>query len=998
MRSKEELQRALQKVGDLGALRFLIGQQDAVEQNLEARVPTRHETSERLGNRPSQACLLDFNSRNRWRSWNLGESVEVLPYGVLRVDEQSSRAFASSRVLRLEANSVYEIQFEHSCLGSDSGIYLTVTSVDAEAKADYFRSNYLPIPVSREERYDGDHQRLCFRSGPKPAQITINLCKKSQKSSFLIGCEKLKLLKADRSRTAVHFDEDISQKVIASLASIPGRLDCLERTVRSLYDQVDLVRVFLNGYTQVPDFLTNDPKIVIAQSQVYGDQGDRGKFFWADSTAPGVQLVCDDDLEYPPDYAERMTESLKRYDWQCVVGVHSALLRQPITDYYHQDQRRVWHFRNGLSADRFCHILGTGTAAYHSEYVSISRHDFAYRNMADIWLARVAANRAIGLVACARPHNWVRQLDTDGHSIYEHSTGAIEACTNTGEIQTAILKNTRPLTVPRNILSRPKVVLGIKTYNRVDYLRDCVESFLKTRNPDYQWVLIVADDGSTDNTKAYLRQLQPEVELHVIENSRRYAVGQSNTIYELAQSIGFDYGFNIDDDLVFTKPGWDKLYLKAIYASGYSHLVHRHIRHARNLLANQDMARDFPDPVYDPSLTCVAYGDSHFDLGTGSLVTFTPQTLEKVGYGDEANFPIRGQWHVDYHIRCARAGCNEVNHLFDALDSNNYLEIQNYLSEDYRCAIPWGEEYKKTKSPQELERRRKVMTDVSRVYVPPPKNEKSAGFQLGQVQIDKVYVLNLDRRPGRWKSLSESASKVGIPVERFPAVDGSDPEVRAQYEEYARRPLVSVPEKIRIDNTRKLRCSGAHHMARVAFFEQKKKRKAIGSPGAWGYLLTMIAILRDAITSGYETILVLDDDARFHKDMKQLANAQSSSLPQNWLLWQLGALQYNWSENAINWREPCFYLCNGSSVGSHATVLRAEVLPLILNECERLDLPYDEGPLFWPKALYPAACLTSYPNLVIQDVTDSDISDATAQQKQKESIYDTYRWNPEVYI
>jgi len=998
MRSKQELQRALEELGDIGALKYLLEREEDGGQGSEIRVPGGTGSWRQSAHQTPLASLLRGRGCDRWDSWSLNQGVEMLPYGVLRLPAGSSGLLASSGVLRLEPNTVYKVFFKYNCSDPAAKIYVTITPHDAVAKADYFRANRLPVPVSQEGYNDTGGRSLYFRTGARAELVTVNLCINSWDSALFLGVDGIGVLKSDPPRAATHFEANRSWRIFASLASIPGRVSCLERTVRSLYDQVDMVRVFLNEYPDVPDFLKNDPKIQVARSQIFGDQGDSGKFFWSDSTESGVQLICDDDLEYPPDYAERMTESLKRHDWKCVVGVHSALLRQPITDYYHQNQRRVWHFRNGLSADELCHVLGTGTVAYHSEYVSLGRHDFAYRNMADIWLARVAVNRGVGLVGCARPHNWVRQLNTNGHSIYEQSLHALDACMNTGKMQTAILKHSRPLTVPRCALLRPKVVLGIKTYNRLDYLQDCIESFLKTRSLDYQWVLIVADDGSKDGTKAYLRQLVPDVELHVIENSRRYAVGQSNTIYELAQSIGFDYGFNVDDDLVFTRTGWDKLYINAIEESGYSHLVHRHIRHAKNLLSNQDIGRNLPDPVYDSSLTCVAHGDCHFDLGTGSLVTFTPETLERAGYADEANFPIRGQWHVDYHIRCARAGCNEVKHLFDALDSNNYLEIQNYLREDYRCAIPWGDEYKKTKDPEELERRMKIMADVSRIYVPPPKYEKKTGFQLGQVWVDKVYVLNLDRRSDRWQSILGSAKKVGIPVERFPAVDGSNPEVRARYEEYAQRPLVSVPKEFRINNTRDLRSSAAHHMARVAFFEQNLKRKAIGSAGAWGYLCTMIAILRDAIDSGYETILVLDDDCRFHKEMKRFVGVQSQHLPEDWLIWQLGALQYNWSESAIDWRGDDLYSCNGTSVGSHATVMKYEVLPLVLNECERLDLPYDEGPLFLPKAAYPGRCFTSYPNLVIQDVTDSDISDSTAQQKEKEGIYSTYRWDAELYV
>ena len=56
-------------------------------------------------------------------------------------------------------------------------------------------------------------------------------------------------------------------------------------------------------------------------------------------------------------------------------------------------------------------------------------------------------------------------------------------------------------------VKKKKIVLGITTYNRCDYLQACLESFLQTRNTDHEWVVIVADDGSTDDTLEYLENL-----------------------------------------------------------------------------------------------------------------------------------------------------------------------------------------------------------------------------------------------------------------------------------------------------------------------------------------------------------------------------------------------------------------------------------------------------------------------------------------------------------
>ena len=52
--------------------------------------------------------------------------------------------------------------------------------------------------------------------------------------------------------------------ITAQIASIPDRVETLKRTVNSLINQVDLLFVALNNYEEVPDFLTNNRKIVYA--------------------------------------------------------------------------------------------------------------------------------------------------------------------------------------------------------------------------------------------------------------------------------------------------------------------------------------------------------------------------------------------------------------------------------------------------------------------------------------------------------------------------------------------------------------------------------------------------------------------------------------------------------------------------------------------------------------------------------------------------------------
>lgn len=263
--------------------------------------------------------------------------------------------------------------------------------------------------------------------------------------------------------------------------------------------------------------------------------------------------------------------------------------------------------------------------------------------------------------------------------------------------------------------------------------------------------------------------------------------------------------------------------------------------------------------------------------------------------------------------------------------------------------------------------------------------------------FDKIYVLNLDRRPDRWVRLEMSARKAGLQVTRFPAIDGAQLPYREQYNAYARRPLVRVPEDIRIRNTYEYYFGYQNDAARVAFIEERERRKAIGSPGAWGYLCTMIRVLEDAMHHGYERILVLDDDVLFHRDINLLFSLAVLDIPEDWLIFQLGALQYNWGSSWIEWHSPLLYHCRGCSLGSHAVGMHKDILLMVLKECYKFELPYDEGALHKPKTMYPHRCFNAFPNLMIQDVSESDISSRTYQRRARKKG-NLLRWRWEDYL
>lgn len=175
--------------------------------------------------------------------------------------------------------------------------------------------------------------------------------------------------------------------------------------------------------------------------------------------------------------------------------------------------------------------------------------------------------------------------------------------------------------------------------------------------------------------------------------------------------------------------------------------------------------------------------------------------------------------------------------------------------------------------------------------------------------------------------------------------------------------------------------------------ETKLGRKAIQSPGAWGYALSYISILTEAIRQKYDRIMILDDDVLLHKDFNQEFAKRMDFLPNDWLLIMLGAMQHNWNTPFIDWENDLFYHCHGSSIASHAVGIDKKVFLPILFYSEKLDLPIDEGAIYHIQNVYDKRSYVFYPNLAIQDIVDSDISSSVIASDDVEQKSKLFRWD-----
>jgi hypothetical protein len=213
--------------------------------------------------------------------------------------------------------------------------------------------------------------------------------------------------------------------ITVGIASIPARVDNLERVLDSLTEQVDTINLVLNGYEHVPEYLNKYKNV---WWWVHENEGDAMKFALADAV-DGYYFSCDDDLKYPPYYCRYMISKIDKY--KCICTLHGRRYdERPITSFARNITTNV-RCLNTWDSDIEVHVGGSGCMAYHTDFFKLSLSDFPYRNMADIQVALAAKNQGVKIVALSHPREYLEYLDPGRDTISKN--------TRTDKIQTEIL-------------------------------------------------------------------------------------------------------------------------------------------------------------------------------------------------------------------------------------------------------------------------------------------------------------------------------------------------------------------------------------------------------------------------------------------------------------------------------------------------------------------------------------------------------------------------------
>jgi hypothetical protein len=127
--------------------------------------------------------------------------------------------------------------------------------------------------------------------------------------------------------------------VTLQMASLVQREAALKVSLLSLYDQVDHIRLMLNGYDAVPEWISSLPKVEAHIRDNALMDGER--FYLNETNDKCLILFCDDDLSYPADFVSIMARHYINHGG--IVSIMGKnLLPRPIWSYNGQNHE---HFK-----------------------------------------------------------------------------------------------------------------------------------------------------------------------------------------------------------------------------------------------------------------------------------------------------------------------------------------------------------------------------------------------------------------------------------------------------------------------------------------------------------------------------------------------------------------------------------------------------------------------------------------------------------------------------
>jgi len=195
-------------------------------------------------------------------------------------------------------------------------------------------------------------------------------------------------------------------KITANIATYPPRQESLKKMLPSILEQFDEVRICLNNYESIPQFL-NHPKIkpLIPVKNLT----DNGKFaFVGIAEVDEIYCTLDDDLIYPKDYVEVIKASMEKYP-DHVITFHGRELTGIYKTYY-KAPHLAYACLSVVNKDKLIDVCGTGVTAFVPFNGVIQVATSSYQMMSDIVFSLHCAFEKKPIMVIAHKGSWIKHI------------------------------------------------------------------------------------------------------------------------------------------------------------------------------------------------------------------------------------------------------------------------------------------------------------------------------------------------------------------------------------------------------------------------------------------------------------------------------------------------------------------------------------------------------------------------------------------------------------
>lgn len=185
----------------------------------------------------------------------------------------------------------------------------------------------------------------------------------------------------------------------------PGRVEALKRSIASIVDQVDIVRVYWNNLEPV---FIHDKVINLTGP----DKTDNGKFAGVPFVTDEHFFSCDCDIIYPNDYVYKTLGVMEEHQL-AVVSYHGRQIvnSDVIHTNYYYGKHRVYSYLNEVTELTPVDIVGTGVCCTDTRFFRPLRvKDSKFICMSDLVFSLAAAKEGIDLFVAPHPSGWFEPI------------------------------------------------------------------------------------------------------------------------------------------------------------------------------------------------------------------------------------------------------------------------------------------------------------------------------------------------------------------------------------------------------------------------------------------------------------------------------------------------------------------------------------------------------------------------------------------------------------